>query len=104
MGGNNYRKMSYNSDIKKIQNLTVKDMTRVATQYVVPQYKLCPWAFCDSQGRTLEHGTAVLETEDQCNAYLAAYGPMHYKKLLRAFEGEEFPFSALKGGLEIYDW
>ena len=54
--------MSYNSDIKKIQNLTVKDMTRVATQYVVPQYKLCPWAFCDSRGRTLEHGTAVLET------------------------------------------
>ena len=104
MGGNNYRKMSYNSDIKKIQNLTVKDMTRVATQYVVPQYKLCPWAFCDSQGRTLEHGTAVLETEDQCNSYLAAYGPMHYKKLLRAFEREEFPFSALKGGLEIYDW
>ena len=96
--------MSYYSDIKKIQNLTVKDIIRVASQYVVPQYKLYPWAFCDSQGRTLEHGTAVLETEDQCNAYLAAYGPMHYKKLLRAFAEEEFPFSSLKGGLEIYDW
>lgn len=96
--------MSYNSDIKKIENLTVKDIIRVATNYVVPQYKLCPWTFCDSQGRTLEHGTAVLETEDQCNAYLAAYGPMHYKKLLRAFKKEEFPFTTLKRELEIYDW
>lgn len=96
--------MSYNLDIRKIHNLTVKDIIKVATQYVVPQYKSCPWAFCDSQGRTLEHGTAVLETEDQCNAYLAAYGQMHYKKLLRAFEKDEFPFSALKGGVEIYDW
>lgn len=96
--------MSYNSDIKKIANLTVLDIIRTASQYVVPQYMNCPWAFCDSEGRTLKHGTAVLETEDQCNAYLAAYGQMHYKKLIRSFEEEKFPFLSLKGGFEIYDW
>lgn len=96
--------MSYNSDIKKFANLTVLDIIRTASQYVVPQYKNCPWAFCDSEGRTLKHGTAVLETEDQCNAYLAAYGQMHYKKLIHSFEEEKFPFFSLKGGVEIYDW
>lgn len=58
----------------------------------------------DGQGRTLEHGTAVLETEEQCCAYMSAYGPMHRHKLMRALDEKEFPYSDLTGGIEIYDW
>ena len=50
----------------------------------------------DGQGRTLEHGTAVLETEEQCCAYMSAYGPMHRHKLMRALDET--------GGIDIYDW
>jgi hypothetical protein len=95
---------SYISDIKCLQNLTVQDIITLSSKYLLPQFKSCPWNFSDSEGRTLEHGTAVLETEDQCNAYMAAYGPMHYHKLLYAFNETEFPFSELKKGFEIYDW
>lgn len=96
--------MSYTTEIKRKNNLSVTDIIEVASKFVTSEYSSCPWAFCDSQGRTLNHGTAVLETEEQCNAYLAAYGKMHYKKLIRAFEDEKFPFIQLKDGFEVYDW
>lgn len=93
--------------IERINNcteLTVSDVIQASRNFVLPDYSSCPWAFRDSLGRTLEHGTAVLETEDQCNAYLAAYGPMHRHKLMRALDESEFPYSALSNGVEIYDW
>lgn len=96
--------MTYVSDIRNISNLTVRDIIKISAQYIVPQFKNCAWEFEDEKGRTLEHGTAILETEDQCNAYMVAYGPMHYHKLLRAFDENEFPYNEVKKGLEIYDW
>ena len=56
----------------------------------------------DDQGHSLERGTAVLETEEQCCAYMSAYGPMHRHKLMRALDEKEFPYSDLTGGIEIY--
>lgn len=102
--GNNYRKMSYINDIQRVDELTTRDIIKSSFPYVPQRYKPCPWAYTDSQGRTLEHGTAVLETEEQCCAYMAAYGPMHHHKLMRALEESEFPYSALSKGVEIYDW
>lgn len=96
--------MSYINDIQKIDELTIRDIIKSSFPYVPQRYKSCPWAYTDDQGRTLEHGTAVLETEEQCCAYMAAYGPMHRHKLMRALEESEFPYSALNNGVEIYDW
>lgn len=96
--------MSYANDIQKINDLTINDIIKVSLRYVPDLFKSCPWAYRDSEGRTLEHGTAVLETEEQCCAYMAAYGPMHRHKLIRALDDNEFPYKNLNNGVEIYDW
>ena len=96
--------MSYINDIHRINDLSISDIIRVSSSYVPLAFKSCPWAYRDSEGRTLEHGTAVLETEEQCCAYMAAYGPMHRHKLQRALDENEFPYRALSNGVEIYDW
>ena len=96
--------MSYITDIQKTSDLTINDIIKVSLRYVPDSFKSCPWAYRDSEGRTLEHGTAVLETEEQCCAYMAAYGPMHRHKLQRALDEKEFPYRALSNGVEIYDW
>ena len=96
--------MSYLNKIKEFNELTVNDIIRVSLQYVPSKYKSCPWKYTDSEGRTLDHGRAILETGEQCCAYMAAYGLMHYQKLLRALDYNEFPYKALNGGVEIYDW
>ena len=96
--------MGYINDIQRINNLSISDIIRVSLSYVPVAFKSCPWAYRDSKGRTLEHGTAVLETEEQCCAYMAAYGPMHHHKLQRALDENEFPYKSLSNGVEIYDW
>jgi ATP-dependent DNA helicase RecQ len=96
--------MSYYSDIQNISNLTVNDIIKVSLQYVPNAYKSCPWTYIDNEGRSLNHGKAVLETEEQCCAYMAAYGTMHRHKLIRALDENEFPYRALNNGVEIYDW
>ena len=96
--------MTYIKDIQRITNLTIADIIRVSSQYVPNAHKQRPYAYKDNDGRTLERGTAILETEEQCCAYMAAYGNMHYKKLSRALENGEFPYKALNDGVEIYDW
>ena len=96
--------MSYTSDIQCKNNLSMNDIIEIAKSYIPARFKNIPWAYEDNQGRTLEHGTAILATEDLCNAYLAAYGKMHQHKLQRALEDSEFPFTQLSGGFEIFDW
>lgn len=96
--------MSYIEDIKSANSLSIKDIIRISIEYVPSAYRFCAYRYQDSCGRGLEHGTAVLETEEQCCAYMAAYGPMHLHKLMRALEEQEFPYNELSSGIEIYDW
>lgn len=96
--------MSYIDDIHRIDNLTINEIIRISNKYVPNRHKLEPWKYMDDQGHSLERGTAVLETEEQCCAYMSAYGPMHRHKLMRALDEKEFPYSDLTGGIEIYDW
>lgn len=96
--------MSYVYDIQNKRSLTINDIIQASYNYVPDRYKRCAYAYQDNEGRTLNHGKAVLETEEQCCAYMVAYGPMHRHKLLRALDDSEFPYSALTNGLEIYDW
>lgn len=96
--------MSYISEIQQFYNLTISDIVATAKSYLPSRFRNNAWAYIDNEGRTLERGTAILETDEQCNAYLAAYGNMHYKKLLRALDSSEFPFRQLLSAFEIYDW
>lgn len=96
--------MSYISEIKQIKNLTISGIVATAKSYLPKRFIDCAWAYKDEEGRTLDHGTAILETSEQCNAYLVAYGNMHYHKLSRALDETEFPFRQLISSFEIYDW
>lgn len=96
--------MSYADDIQKQYHLSINEIIRISRNYVPDRFKSCPWHYTDGQGRGLNHGTAVLETEEQCCAYMSAYGPMHHHKLMRALDEKEFPYSDLTDGVEIYDW
>lgn len=96
--------MSYADDIQKQYHMSINEIIRISRNYVPDRFKSCPWHYTDGQGRGLNHGTAVLETEEQCCAYMSAYGPMHHHKLMRALDEKEFPYSDLTDGVEIYDW
>lgn len=96
--------MSYAYDIQKQYHLSFNGIVGISRSYVPDRFKSCPWCYTDGQGRGLNHGTAVLETEEQCCAYMSAYGPMHHHKLMRALDEKEFPYSDLTDGVEIYDW
>lgn len=96
--------MSYADDIQKQYHLSINEIIRISRSYVPDRFKSCPWCYTDGQGRGLNRGTAVLETEEQCCAYMSAYGPMHRHKLMRALDENEFPYSDLTDGVEIYDW
>ena len=56
--------MSYTSEIQQIRNLTINDIVSTAVKHLPTRWRERPWAFCDEQGRNLNHGTAILETEE----------------------------------------
>ena len=53
--------MSYVDDIQKVGHLTINEIIRISNLYVPDIFKSCPYKYRDSQGRTLNHGTAVLK-------------------------------------------
>lgn len=60
------------------------------------EMKDTPWLFT-------EHGRKILESDDEMNAYMAAYGEMHVVKCRAAMQN--FPFAALGyHTYEIFDW
>lgn len=55
-----------------------------------------PWLLTD-------HGRKILTTEEELNAYIAAYGEMHIVKCRAALQN--FPFDDIKNfSVEIFDW
>lgn len=75
----------------------MKDLIARAKESLPLEYKVRPWT-CPG----LEHGTGILKTDLQLNAYTAAYGEMHQIKCRAAFQN--FPFDQLKGAIQIVDW
>ena len=60
------------------------------------ELRLEPW-------KVTEHGRKILQTEDELNAYMAAYGEMHSVKCRAALQN--FPFeNLLHYSFEIFDW
>ena len=94
----------YKQKINSIEEPTIDDIIKISHELVPSEYKNCPWNYRDKEGRTLNHGRAILETEGQCNAYMAAYGIMHQKKAFRALDDVEFPYNSLNEDIEIFDW
>ena len=62
-----------------------------------------PQSMKEKPWEVTEHGRKVLQTGDELNAYIAAYGEMHIVKCKAALQN--FPFDNLQmQSYEIYDW
>lgn len=77
--------------------LSLDNIIKTAKQYVPDAYQHVPWRYPG-----LNHGTAILQNEEQLCCYLSAYGEMHKGKLRCALE--KFPFNSLDKSIEIIDW
>lgn len=89
--------MSYVDTIRKIKPLSLEHIIRTAKQHVPAAYQHASWSYPG-----LNHGTAILQNEEQLCCYLAAYGEMHKGKLKCALT--KFPFKSLDKNFEIIDW
>lgn len=66
-------------------------------------YNKLPMEMREKPWEVTEHGRKVLQTEDELNAYIAAYGEMHIIKCRAAMQN--FPFDELElYPFEIFDW
>lgn len=64
----------------------------------LPQEKKTkPWTF-------VNHGVDLLNTEDELNCYLAAYGTMHEEKIKIALENLDDRLDSFKNDIQIIDW
>ncbi len=50
----------------------------------------------------LDHGKALLDNNDQLKAYIALYGDIHRKKMIRAYS--HLPSSILRSNFSVVDW
>jgi len=76
--------------------LKLKDVIGFAVEKLPDRYRKHPW-------KLTSHGTDVLEDADALNAYLAAYGNLHRKKLKKVLCHVDFAKMS-KEGYYIVDW
>ena len=68
--------MYYLEELLKIRNYTFDSIIELNRRFLPQRYYSYPWTYPG-----LDHGRAVLTTEEQCCAYIAAYGNMHQAKI-----------------------
>ena len=89
--------MSYIEDINILQSVTFDDMVNTAAQNLSSDKRVSPWL-------GLSHGVKLLETEDELNKYLCAYGEMHKEKINLALESITDPTEFVNKDITIIDW
>ena len=87
---------TYKEKISNLRELTMEDIIRICRELLPNQYCRRPWEI-------VNHGTDLLDTEDQLNAYIAAYGEMHWAKCRAAFQNFSFD-EYLTSSIEVVDW
>lgn len=90
--------MIYIEQLYNIQNPSFNSIIELNASLVPLQYRSRPWQYPG-----LNHGTAVLTTEEQCNAYIAAYGNMHQGKINEVLDEIKINDFA-NTDLQIIDW
>ena len=68
--------MTYKDYIQQIDNISFDEIIKLNKSLIPEPYKTHPWHYPG-----LDHGTAILTQEEQCTAYIAAYGEMHQEKI-----------------------
>ncbi len=84
-------------NINHIQNLTFQRFIDIARNNLTEENRIRPWTI-------LNHGIGLLNTEDELNCYLAAYGNMHEAKIQSALSSIGNPHQVFDKDFEIIDW
>ncbi len=83
--------------LQTCQDVSMQEIISACKSSLPDEWKSRPYHYPE-----LHNGTAILQTEDGLNAYMAAYGEMHCVKMKAALQN--FPFSDIAGTVEIVDW
>ena len=85
--------------VQQNERLTFERVLRAAAETMTPLERR--WAY-----KRTDHGVTVYTMEDQINSYLVAYGEMHERKLIKAFERIDVRRFAdfARNGISIVDW
>jgi hypothetical protein len=75
--------------------MNIEQLVEKCTKALPADWRKSPWLH-------LDHGRAVLDSEDKLNAYISAYGEMHIMKCRKALQN--FPFEDIRQNIEIFDW
>lgn len=88
---------TYYEYIKERTSLSMQEIIDECKTLVPTEYRTRPYRHPE-----LHNGTALLDSEDVLNCYIAAYGEMHMIKCKAALQN--FPYDSLSGNIEIVDW
>lgn len=88
----------YESTIRLTDDISFDEIIRIAKDNIPSEYSGCPWKYPG-----LNHGTAVLTTEEQCCAYIAAYGSMHQSKINEVLDNIKVD-DFRNNDIQIIDW
>ena len=88
---------SYADTVASIKAFGTASMIEAAASYAPAAYRDCAWAY-----PVLDHGKAILRSEDALNCCLAAYGMMHAVKMVSV--PDHLPAAALAGEFDVVDW
>lgn len=87
---------AYLEKISGRQNLTIGQVIQLSKELLPSSLRARPWDI-------LRHGTILLSSEDQLDAYNVSYGEMHEMKMRAALQN--FPFDKLPlNNIEVVDW
>jgi hypothetical protein len=87
------------NNINYIKNIfSFNDIIKLSNEKIqTSPYKSNPWAYPG-----MDHGTALLDTDEQLYHYIAAYGEMHKTKINTTLQ--HFPINDITDNFEIIDW
>ena len=88
---------SYADTVASIKPFGTESMIEAAASYAPAAYRDCAWAY-----PVLDHGKAILRSEDALNCCLAAYGMMHAVKMVSALN--HLPAAAQAEEFDVVDW
>lgn len=88
----------YKEYIGKIENISFEKIIELNKVLVPDPYKPYPWKYPG-----LDHGTALLTNDEQCCAYIAAYGQMHQAKINEVLLKISIP-ELQNTDIQIIDW
>ena len=90
--------MTYADKISQLEEMSFDSIIELNKMLVPVQYQSSPWNYPG-----LNHGTAVLTTEEQCSSYIAAYGSMHQAKIQEVL-GNIIVEDFRSNNIQIVDW